>query len=72
MRKTLPVISLVENIDLGFHLIVSLCCLTWAFSGCGEWGYSFFAVHGLGIAAHKLSSCGTWAKLVSLYGILDV
>ena len=48
----------------------------WAFSSCGEWGLLFVAVHRLLIAvaslvavgawasvvaAHRLSSCGSWA-----------
>ena len=26
---------------------LGLCCCTWAFSSCGEWGLLFIAVHGL-------------------------
>ena len=55
--------------------VLGLCCCTRAFSGCGEWGLLFVAVHGLliGVAclccgarasvvvACRLSSCGTRA-----------
>ena len=85
MRKTLPVISLAENIDLGFYLIVlvfvalhghSLVLLSGGYSSLQRMGLlwstgfrlwaSVVAAHVLGIAAHKLSSCGTWAKLLAV------
>ena len=28
----------------GFLAALGLCCCMWAFSGCGEWGYSLVAV----------------------------
>ena len=50
---------------------LGLCCCTWAFSSCGEWGLLFVAVCGLLIAVASLvvepgsrcvgfSSCGMW------------
>ena len=28
-------------------IVLDLCCYTWAFSSCGEWGPLRVAVHGL-------------------------
>ena len=33
---------------------LGLCCCTWAFSNCIEWGLLFAAVHGLLIAVASL------------------
>ena len=33
---------------------LGLCCCTWAFSSCGEWGLLFVAVHGLLTVAASL------------------
>ena len=47
-----------------FLAIVGFCCFTWAFSNCGEGGYSLVAVRGrliaeaLLVAEHRLQVCG--------------
>ena len=35
------------NFTFYFLAALGLCCCTWAFSSCGEWGLLFVAVHGL-------------------------
>ena len=37
-----------------FLAVLGLCCCTWAFSSCGEWGLLFVAVHGLHVAVASL------------------
>ena len=37
-----------------FLAVLGLCCCAWAFSGCGEWGPLFVAVHGFLIAVASL------------------
>ena len=34
--------------------VLGLCCYSWAFSSCGEWGLLFIAVRGLLIAVASL------------------
>ena len=49
--------SLISFFLLNFFFFVAalgLCCCTWAFSSCGEWGLLFVAVCGLLIAVASL------------------
>ena len=47
----------LKKILLGFFFFLvalGLCCCTWAFSSCGEWGLLFVAVRGLLIVVASL------------------
>ena len=46
----------LHNMSLALHVCLcwGLSCCVWAFSGCGEWGLLFVAVHGLLIVVASL------------------
>ena len=72
MRKTLPVISLAENIDLGFHLIVSVFVALHGHSlVVVSGGYSSLQCMGLVLQLTSLVVVAHGLSCSLLYGILD-
>ena len=67
------VFLLFKNLSIYLFLaVLDLCCCAWAFSSCGEPGYSSLqrqASHCGGFSCCGARALGTWASVVVAYGL---